>query len=119
LICSLHLGDGATHVVNVRNRQSLPDLPADVVVEVPSRVTSQGITPLDHAPLAPEMHGLATHVKAYELLTIEAAITGDRESAMRALLSNPLGPDARNVERVWHDILETNAPWLPQFDTPR
>ncbi|MFN5936289.1 MAG: 6-phospho-beta-glucosidase [Roseiflexaceae bacterium] len=119
LICSLHLGDGATHVVNVRNQQSLPDLPADVVVEVPSRVTRQGIMPLAHTPLAPEMHGLAAHVKAYELLTIEAALTGNHESAMRALLSNPLGPDARNVERVWHDILETNAPWLPQFDTPR
>ncbi|MEY2846642.1 MAG: hypothetical protein RL076_2188 [Chloroflexota bacterium] len=119
LICSLHLGDGATHVVNVRNQQSLPNLPDDVVVEVPSRVTSQGITPLAHAPLAPEMHGLATHVKAYELLTIEAALTGSHDSAMRALLSNPLGPDASNVERVWHDILETNAPWLPQFDTPR
>lgn len=119
LICSLYLGDGATHVVNVRNQQSLPDLPADVVVEVPSRVTRGVVTPLTHDPLASEMHGLAAHVKSYELLTIEAALTGNHESAMRALLTNPLGPDAHNVERVWHDILETNAQWLPQFDIPR
>ncbi len=119
LICSLHLGDGATHVVNVRNYQSLPNLADDVVVEVPSQVTSHGITPLAHEPLAPEMQALAAHVKTYELLTIEAALTGNHESAMRALLTNPLGPDAAHVERVWHDILETNAPWLPQFDVTR
>lgn len=118
LICSLYLGDGATHVVNVRNNTSLPDLPADVVVEVPSRVERNTITPLAHTPLAPAMHGLAAHVKAYELLTIEAALTGNHEVAMQALLSNPLGPDAHDVEQVWHDILATNAQWLPQFTTP-
>ena len=115
LICSLHLSDGATHVVNVRNQNSLPDLPSDVVVEVPCRVDRTGATPLGHDPLAPVMHGLAAHVKSYELLTIEAALTGSHERAMSALLANPLGPSAATVERVWHDILATNQPWLPQF----
>ena len=115
LICSLHLSDGATHVVNVRNQQSLSDLPSDVVVEVPCRVDRTGATPLNHAPLAPVMHGLAAHVKSYELLTIEAAMTGSHERAMSALLANPLGPSAATVEQVWRDVLATNQPWLPQF----
>ena len=115
LICSLHLSDGATHVVNVRNQQSLPDLPSDVVVEVPCRVDRTGATPFSHDPLAPVMHGLAAHVKSYELLTIEAAITGSHERAMSALLANPLGPGAATVEQVWHDVLATNHQWLPQF----
>jgi len=34
---------------------------------------------------------------------------------MSALLCNPLGPGAGNVERVWHDLLERNDQWLPQF----
>lgn len=115
LICSLHLGDNATHIVNVRNNGSLPDLPDDVVVEVPCRVNQQGATALPHTPLVPVMHGLAAQVKAYELLTVEAAISGNHERAMSALLSNPLGPGAGSVERVWHDLLERNEQWLPQF----
>lgn len=115
LICSLHLSDGATHVVNVRNQQSLPDLPSDVVVEVPCRVDRTGATPFSHDSLAPVMHGLAAHVKSYELLTIEAAITGSHERAMSALLANPLGPSAATVEQVWRDVLATNHQWLPQF----
>jgi 6-phospho-beta-glucosidase len=61
------------------------------------------------------MHGLAAHVKSYELLTIEAAITGSHEQAMSALLANPLGPSAATVEQVWRDVLATNHQWLPQF----
>lgn len=115
LICSIHLGDNATHIVNVRNNGSLPDLPDDVVVEVPCRINQQGATALPHTPLAPVMHGLAAQIKAYELLTVEAAMTGSHERAMSALLSNPLGPGAGSVERVWHDLLERNEQWLPQF----
>ncbi len=115
LICSLHLGDNATHIVNVRNNGSLPDLPDDVVVEVPCRVNQHGATALPHTPLVPVMHGLAAQVKAYELLTVEAAISGNHERAMSALLSNPLGPGAGSVERVWHDLRERNEQWLPQF----
>lgn len=115
LICSLHLGDNATHIVNVQNNGSLPDLPDDVVVEVPCRVNQHGATALPHAPLAPVMHGLAAQIKAYELLTIEAALSGSHERAMSALLCNPLGPGAGAVERVWHDLLKRNAHWLPQF----
>ena len=117
LIHSLHTGDEAVHVVNVRNQGSLPDLPEDVVVEVPSRVNRQGAVALPHQPLAPVMHGLAAQVKAYELLTLEAAILGSHERAMSALLANPLGPGALHVERVWQDILATNQQWLPQFRT--
>lgn len=117
LIRSLHVGDEAVHVVNVRNNGSLPDLPADVVVEVPSRVNRHGASALSHQPLAPVMHGLAAQVKSYELLTVEAAITGSHERAMSALLANPLGPGAAQVEAVWQDILTTNQQWLPQFHT--
>ena len=50
-----------------------------------------------------------------ELLTIQAATTGDQQAAMLALLNNPLGPDAAHVEAVWDDIKRTNAGMLPQF----
>jgi 6-phospho-beta-glucosidase len=118
LICSHHLSDGATHVVNVRNNGALPDLPNDVVVEVPCTVDRLGAHPHMHAPLAAVMHGLTSHVKAYEQLTIRAAVEGDEQLAMQALLSNPLGPDTLHVEEVWHDLRRSNADWLERIYGP-
>ena len=45
-----------------------------------------------------------TPAKDYELLTIEAALSGDRSLAALALLSNPLGPDASLAPRVWERL---------------
>jgi 6-phospho-beta-glucosidase len=115
LIESLWSGDDAIHVVNTRNNGAIPNLPADVVVETPSRVGKAGATPLPVAALEPRFHGLTSAVKSYELLTIEAATTGDEQAAMLALLANPLGPDAAHVEAVWEDIKRTNGAMLPQF----
>ena len=119
LIESLWLGNGGLHVVNTRNNGAIPNLPADVVVETPCRVDTNGATPLAVAPLSSEMHGLTTAVKSYELLTVEAAINGDEAGAMKALLSNPLGPDVAHVEAVWEDIKRTNAGLLPTFQERR
>jgi 6-phospho-beta-glucosidase len=115
LIESLWSGDGAIHVVNTRNNGAIPNLPGDVVVETPCRVGRDGATPLPVAPLEPRFHGLTSAVKSYELLTIDAAINGDEQAAMLALLANPLGPDAAHVEGVWEDIKRTNRGMLSQF----
>jgi 6-phospho-beta-glucosidase len=51
----------------------------------------------------------------YELLTVEAAVHGDRVAAYQALLAHPLGPLADQVQPVLDDVLETNRAYLPQF----
>jgi 6-phospho-beta-glucosidase len=55
-------------------------------------------------------------VKTYEILTVEAAMHGDRDAMVQALLANPLGPSAGKVQSVMDDMLETNKQWLPQFN---
>ena len=81
---------------HVQPRAHCPDLPDDVVVEVPARITRDGAEPLKLAPLAPDMHGLVEAVRGYEELTIEAAKSGDRRVALRALAANPLVPGLGN-----------------------
>jgi 6-phospho-beta-glucosidase len=58
---------------------------------------------------------LIAQVKAYELLTVEAAVHGDRNAAYQALLAHPLGPLADKVQIVLDDLLETHRAHLPQF----
>ena len=110
LIASLHDGAGDIQVVDVRNDGALPDLAADAVVEIPARIDRDGAHPLPLAPMSPEMRGLVQAVKSYEQLAIEAALTGDREIALRALIANPLVADYDIAAPLLAALLEVNRP---------
>jgi 6-phospho-beta-glucosidase len=115
LIDSHHNDLGQVHVVNIRHNGAVKGWPADWVVEMPARVDAQGIHPIPADPLPAACFGLVAQVKMYELLTVEAAVHGDRNAAYQALLAHPLGPKADKVQEVLDDLLGTNKEWLPQF----
>jgi 6-phospho-beta-glucosidase len=108
---------GEVHVANVRHAGAVPGWPIDWVLELPCRVDRAGVHPLHADPLPPVCFGLIAQVKAYELLTVEAAVHGDRNAAYQALLANPLGPSADKVQAVLDDLLETHRDYLPQFQS--
>jgi 6-phospho-beta-glucosidase len=111
-----HYNDlGETHVANVRQNGAVSGWPADWVLEMPCRVDRSGIHPLPIEPLSPVCFGLIAQVKAYELLTVEAAVHGDRRAAYEALLAHPLGPSADRVQAVLDDLLATHKAYLPRF----
>jgi 6-phospho-beta-glucosidase len=119
-LLNAHYNDlGETHIVNVPHRGAVPGWPADWVLELPCRIARAGITPLPAEPLPAACFGLLANVKAYELLTVQAAVTGDREAAYQALLANPLGPPADRIQLVLDDMLEINRRYLPQFHAER
>lgn len=111
-----HYNDlGEIHVVNARHAGVVPGWPEDWVLEMPCRVDAAGIHPLPAEPLPPVCFGLLAHVKAYELLTAEAAVHGDRNAAYQALLTHPLGPPAARIQAVLDDMLKTHRAYLPWF----
>ena len=115
-LLNAHFNDlGETHVVNTRNNGAVKTWPEDWVLEIPSAVKRSGITPIPTEPLPAACYGLISAVKAYELLTVEAAVHGDRQAAYQALLAHPLGPKADKVQAVLDDLLETHREHLPQF----
>jgi 6-phospho-beta-glucosidase len=115
LMASLHAGTGDVQVVDVRNDGALRDLPPDAVVEIPARIDRDGAHPLPLAPLAPEVRGLVQAVKAYEQLAVLAACTGDRVTALRALMANPLVRTYARAAPLLDALLEANREFLPRF----
>ena len=103
------------HILSTRHHGAVPGWPDDWVLELPCRVGRDGIQPVPTEPLPPACFGLLAQVKAYEILTAEAAVHGDRQAAYQALLVHPLGPDADKVGAVLDDLLETHRAHLPQF----
>ena len=120
LIASLHDGRGDVQVVDIRNgdgtgARALPDLPDKAVVEVPARITREGAEIIPLSPLAPEMRGLVQAMKAYEELAVAAAKSGDRGTALKALLANPLVARWSIAEPLLDALLEANRAHLPRF----
>jgi 6-phospho-beta-glucosidase len=115
LLNSHHNDLGEIHVVNTWQAGAVPGWPADWVLELPCRVNRAGIHPLSAEPLPQVCFGLLAQVKAFELLTVQAALLGDRHAAYQALLAHPLGPRADRIQAVLDDLLRTNRPYLPQF----
>ena len=118
LVASLYAGTGDVQVVNVRNAGAILNLPDDDIVEVPARIDRDGAHPERTAPLAPEMLGIVQHAKTYERLAIEAAKTGDRTVALKALIANPLVGDYAGAAPLLDALLEVNRPFLPRI-SPR
>jgi 6-phospho-beta-glucosidase len=115
LVESLHTDRGDVQVVNVRNDGAIPNLAGDAVVEVACRIDASGATPLPVEPLAPEMLGLVEQVKAYERLTVAAAVSGDRALALKALMANPLTSQYRVAVPLLEALLDANREHLPRF----
>jgi 6-phospho-beta-glucosidase len=115
LVTSLLTGDGARHYVDVRNNGTVAGLPHDAVVEVPALVDRDGAHPVAVDPLAPDFLGLVQAVTSYEVLAIEAARTGSRTAALRALLANPLVRQWDLAVPMLDEILAANRDYLPRF----
>jgi 6-phospho-beta-glucosidase len=103
------------HIVNVRNGDALPDLPPGCAVEVPAVIGRDGARPLTMGHQPPAIRGLLAAVKTYEELTIDAAVTGDEDTAKMALLAHPLVPSWDVAVALWDDIKTAHRAHLPQF----
>jgi 6-phospho-beta-glucosidase len=113
LVASLSADRGDVQVVNVRNGDRLPFLPAEAVIEVPARITAAGADPLPVDPVEPLYAGLIAHVTAYEELAIEAALKGGVDRVTDALLAHPLIGQVSTATDLAGRLVAANAAHLP------
>lgn len=116
LIRAIHNNSGKVLVVNTRNNGAIQGLPDDAVIETNCVIDAQGAHPLSFGPLPLAMNGLTQQVKDFERLTIEAAVHGDRQSALLALVVNPLIGGVVIAQPLLDEVLNLNQAYLPQFN---
>jgi len=103
------------HVVVARNNGAVPFMGDDDTVEVLCELDASGITPKAIFEYNGYIVGLMQAVKAYEKLTIRAALTGDRDVALAALMTHPLIGDFSKAKPMLDEMLEANKEFLPKF----
>jgi 6-phospho-beta-glucosidase len=104
------------HVVNVPNNGVFSCLPDSAVIETAVLVNANGLKPISVSGPPPRaVWGLVSMVKNYEMLAAEAAVTGDRDTAVLALTHHPLICDYDAAEELLGKMLDANREHLPQF----
>ena len=103
--------------MNVQIRGAVEGFARDQVLEIDSRIKPSGVTPLPIPlrDLPPHLLGLTHRVKAYETLTVEAALTGSYRVALAAMITNPLVPSYAVGKKLLDELLVAHRKHLPQF----
>jgi alpha-galactosidase len=103
---------------NVRNDGYVDNLPDGCCVEVPVFIDAQGIHPVSVGMLPPQCAALNQSNVTVQILTIEAALTGDPEFVMQAIAMDPLTSACctlKEVREMTAEMMKAQRKWLPQF----
>lgn len=101
--------------VNIPNRGSIPGLPDWAIVEVPAMASAAGISGLQVPAFSPGITALLAQQVAVQDRAVEAAIHGDRQAALQALLLDPVIHSYSAATEILDELLAVHAPYLPQF----
>jgi 6-phospho-beta-glucosidase len=93
-------------ILNTANRSSLPFLDERAVVEVPCVVGRAGPVPVAMGQVPAHARALVEMMKDVERTTIDAALLGSRQLAVKALSLHPLVPSVNTARAIFDGYRE-------------
>jgi 6-phospho-beta-glucosidase len=115
LIDAMHGDSPRVMILDVPNRSSLPFLDEDAIVEVPCVIGRGGVVPVAIGTVPMDAQGLILSVRAAERAAIDAALSGSRSMAIRALALHPLVPSVDVATRILDGHLAAEPPLVAQL----
>ncbi|MBL4936901.1 6-phospho-beta-glucosidase [Clostridium sp. YIM B02515] len=115
LIASIYNDKRDIQVVNTVNKGVMQEFEYDEVVEITSMITKNGPIPMPIGRLPKAAKGLVQEIKSFEIAAAEAAVSGDYNKALLAMMINPLVHSQRYGKIVLDELLEAHKEHLPQF----
>lgn len=101
--------------LNIPNRGYIPNLPDDAIVEVPGVISAFGFQGLSFPPLPEAIAEMCRRELSLSSMYVDAAVKGDRDLALAALLLDPMVTDIDTARAILDDLLEEFSEYLPQF----
>lgn len=115
LICSMHSDKCDIQAVNTINHGAIEGIPYGSAIEISCVITKDGPKPINVGELPVAIRGLIQQIKSFERVSIEAAISGNYDTALLAMTINPLVPSDRVAKLILDEMLEAHKDFLPQF----
>lgn len=117
LVDAIYNDKKEVHVVNTLNHGALEFMADDDSVEISAIIGKNGVTPVPIRGFKNQhVMELMQTVKAYERHTVQAAINGDEDEAIKALLIHPLIGDYNKATACFKEMKEAHKAYLPQFE---
>ena len=116
IVHSLHTGRPSVIYGNVANAGLISNLPSECVVEVPCEISDKGIVPQTIGRLPPQLAALMQTNINVQALTVEAALTGQREHIYHAALLDPLTAATLSIDEIHamvDELIEAHGAYLP------
>lgn len=115
LVDSIYNDKRDIQVVNVLNKGAIPFMDDNDAVEVCAIIGKDGAEPIKTNCNNEHIKEIMKMMKAYEKHAVKAALTGDEDEALRALMINPLVFDYHKAKPCFDELKEAHKLHLPQF----
>ena len=117
IMAAIIFDHGFTDVVNMTNVGQIANLPLGAVVETMGYVDAGGARPLTVGPLPEQIRALCAPHAEVQLRTVAAALSGDLDQALLALVADPgcAHLPASDVKKMGLELLRANERYLPQM----
>jgi alpha-galactosidase len=119
IIYSMETGKPQVIYGNVPNHGLIDNLPQGCCVEVPCLVDANGIQPTRVGTLPPQLSAMMQTNINVQSLTVEAALTGNRDYVYHAAYLDPHTAAELDLDQITNlvdDLIEAHGAYLPQFN---
>jgi len=96
----------------IYNQGAIPNLPADLAVEVPIVTDAAGVHPVSLGPLPGPIASLLSVQAGVQQLAVEAAVHASKEIALEALLIDPVVNSTVAATKLLDELWEVNRPYI-------
>ena len=108
-------GHRQVHIVNVANQGAIPNLPFTAEVELEGVTDASGVRPIQTGEAPPVLKGLLEKRFAWHELVADAAVKGDRNLALQALLLDEMAILPDRAAAMLDELLLASRDLLPRF----
>jgi alpha-galactosidase len=115
ILRSIEYDERRVFSANLPNQGAVPNLPHDVVLELPAAATATGLRPLQILDFPDSLAAIITRKLTAASLTVEAALTGDRGLFVEALLADGALHDRDVAIKMAEELLNAHRQNLPNF----
>ncbi|MDD4388962.1 MAG: 6-phospho-beta-glucosidase, partial [Bacilli bacterium] len=115
LVDSIYNDKRDIQVVNILNNNTLDFMAPNDAVEISAIIGKSGAEPIKINVDNDHIKEMMRMIKSYEKHAVTAALSGDEDEAIRALLINPLVGDYNKAYSCFQELKEAHKRYLPQF----
>lgn len=112
IISSIHNDKKEFHVVNTTNNGYIKDLPEGAAIEITSRITKYGASPVYIGELPQSIKGDVIQMKNFEEILVDGIFEKNLNKIKHAIQVHPLTKSINNVNDAFDELVEAHKEYM-------